>query len=276
MPLPSEHRMHTRRRRGLKPAEWAILAVGVISVVEWLVLTAIFAQRPLPLEPVPELAFAEMLETKYGPTHHSANREEWIARDFFQDERNGVFVDIGSGDYQDGSNTYKLETALGWSGLGVDALEHFADDYREHRPKTAFVSRFVSDVADTEQTIYIPRKLNQTMTSSNREFAEKSASVSERQVKTTTLDRLLDAHRISRIDFLSMDIELAEPKALAGFSIGKYRPRLVCIEAHAEVRQQILEYFHQHGYVLVGKYLRVDNDNYWFAPSELQVEKVVE
>ena len=34
-----------------------------------------------------------------------------------------------------------------------------------------------------------------------------------------------------------------------------------------EVRQQILDDFHAHDYVLVGKYLRIDTDNYWFAPA---------
>jgi FkbM family methyltransferase len=255
------------RRRGLKPSEWAIIAIGVVTVAEWLILSAIFAQKPLPLAPVKDAALAEMLDKRYGPTRHSEDREEWIVRDFFQDERGGVFVDVGAGDYMDGSNTYTLETKLGWSGLAVDALEHFAPDYREHRPKTTFVARFVSDRADARETIYIPQKRNQTMTSFDREFAERSgAAVEARQVPTTTLDRLLEAHRISRIDFLSMDIELAEPKALAGFSIGRFQPRLVCIEAHDEVSQQILNYFHDNGYVLVGKYLYVDNDNYWFAP----------
>ena len=260
--------MSNRRRQRVSTVEWAIVAVGVISVVEWLVITAVFAQRATGLAPAHDAPFAQMLEARYGPTRYSEDREEWIVRDFFQDERGGVFVDVGASHYQLASNTYLLETELGWSGLAVDALAEFAADYREHRPQTTFVARFVSDVADADETIYVPQERNNRRTSSDRAFAELSgAAVEARQVPTTTLDRLLEAHRISKIDFLSMDIELAEPKALAGFSIDRFRPRLVCIEAHAEVRQQILDYFHAHGYVLVGKYLRVDNDNYWFAPA---------
>jgi hypothetical protein len=63
-----------------------------------------------------------------------------------------------------------------------------------------------------------------------------------------------------------MDIELAEPSALRGFDIDRYRPRLVCIEAHPDVRQFILDYFHRAGYVVVGKYLRVDVSNLYFTP----------
>jgi hypothetical protein len=68
---------------------------------------------------------------------------------------------------------------------------------------------------------------------------------------------------------MSMDIELSEPQALAGFSISRYKPSLVCIEAHAPVRQAILNYFASAGYVVVGKYLRYDVENLYFAPAEL-------
>src|ERR1700680_3079298 len=59
------------------------------------------------------------LERRYGPARNSQFGEEWIVRDFFQDRRGGVFVDIGANDYRHDSTTYYLETALGWTGLAV-------------------------------------------------------------------------------------------------------------------------------------------------------------
>jgi hypothetical protein len=64
-----------------------------------------------------------------------------------------------------------------------------------------------------------------------------------------------------------MDIELSEPKALAGFDIQRFKPSLACVEAHPQVRQQILDYFAAHHYNVVGKYLRVDTLNLWFMPA---------
>jgi hypothetical protein len=87
-----------------------------------------------------------------------------------------------------------------------------------------------------------------------------------RQVPTATINTILDQLKIERLDFMSMDIELAEPKALAGFDIDRFKPDLVCIEAHDEVRQQILDYFAAHDYVLIGKYLRIDLKNLYFRP----------
>jgi len=72
---------------------------------------------------------------------------------------------------------------------------------------------------------------------------------------------------VTRLDFVSIDVELHEPEVLRGFSIERWKPRLICIEAHGEVRQFEIDYFMQHGYVLLGKYLRGDPVNLWFAPA---------
>lgn len=87
-----------------------------------------------------------------------------------------------------------------------------------------------------------------------------------KQVPTITLNDLLAPAAITNIDFISMDIELSEPQALAGFDLRRFMPRLVCIEAHPQTRQHILDYFAARGYTIVGKYLRLDQINLWFTP----------
>jgi FkbM family methyltransferase len=208
----------------------------------------------------------QTLRTKYGPERHSQFAEEWVVRDFFNDERGGVFVDVGANDYKRFSNTYYLETKLGWSGLAIEPQTKFAADYVKYRPRTRFVPLLVSDVSDREAELYVPRS-NDLVASGSAEFAKAWGSPTDTLVtKSITLDELLNRTGVSNVDFLSMDIELGEPAALAGFSIEKVRPRLVCVEAHPAVRQKTLNYFARHGYVLVGKYWRADGHNFWFAP----------
>lgn len=204
------------------------------------------------------------LEAAYGPDRNSERAEEWIVRDFFQDARDGVFVDVGANHHQRNSNTYYLETTLGWSGVAIEPQAKFADGYARNRPKTTFVPLFVSDVSNREATLYVTS--NDLVASGSKEFTEAFGSVTPTTATTTTLDDVLDRLGIVRVDFLTMDIELAEPQALAGFSIERFRPRLVAVEAHPPVRQQILDYFAAHRYSLVGKYWRVDAENFWFAP----------
>ena len=47
----------------------------------------------------------------YGATHASQFHEEWFIRDFFQDKRGGVFLDVGANHYKRDSSTYFLETS---------------------------------------------------------------------------------------------------------------------------------------------------------------------
>lgn len=209
---------------------------------------------------------ARYLEAAYGPARYSQFAEEWIIRDFFKDRRNGVFVDVGANHYRDTSTTFYLEERLGWSGLAVEPLAQFEADYKKYRPKTRFLPFFVSDVSDATAKLYVLDK-HTVVSSADRRFTERTgANPREMTVPTITMNDLLSKNGIERFDFLSMDIELSEPKALAGFGIARYRPELVCIEAHPEVRQQILDYFARNDYVLVGKYVWVDLENLYFAP----------
>lgn len=209
---------------------------------------------------------ARYLAAAYGPDRYSQFAEEWIIRDFFQDKRAGVFVDVGANHYRDSSTTYYLEKNLDWSGVAIEPLAQFEGDYKTHRPRTKFLPFFVSDVSDQVAKLYVLDQ-HTVVSSSNKAFTERTGSnPREMAVPTITLDDLLPKHGIEKIDLLSMDIELSEPKALAGFDIGRFRPELVCIEAHSEVRQQILEYFARHAYVIVGKYLPADEHNLYFMP----------
>jgi FkbM family methyltransferase len=205
---------------------------------------------------------------RYGPTKNSEHDEEWILREALQDRRGGVFVDVGASDYRRFSNTYFLEKELGWSGVAIDPIESFAADYTAHRPRTRFVPLFVSDRSHALVKFFV--NPNHTLVSSSHpEFTRRwGEGASMRDVRTITLDDLLVELGVTHVDFLNMDIELSEPKALAGFSIQKYRPALVCIEAHPEVRQAILDYFARNGYVAVGRYIRVDELNLWFTPVQ--------
>jgi FkbM family methyltransferase len=207
------------------------------------------------------------LEQRYGPSQNSEHGEEWIVRDYFHDERNGVFVDVGANDYRRFSNTYYLETNLGWSGLAIEPQRKFAADYAKHRPRTVFIPLFVSDQSNAEVVLNVPGN-NDLIASADKTFVEHMGgdSVVPLRTNTTTLDDVLERERIQRIDFLSIDVELHEPEVLRGFTLERFRPRLVCVEAHPEVRQQILDYFAARGYVPIGNYLRVDRENLWFSP----------
>jgi FkbM family methyltransferase len=215
---------------------------------------------------VKEIQEYDRLKATYGPARYSEYEEEWIIQDFFQGKRGGFFIDVGAHHYKNFSNSYYLENALDWSGIAVEPQQQFQADYIKYRPRTRFFPVFLSDFSNETARLYVAEG-NTRVTSAHKEFTQRyNPEPKEISAPTITLTELLDREQVKNIDLLSIDVELHEPKVLAGFDIERFKPALVCIEAKPEVRTPILDYFAQHGYVVVGKYLRVDIKNLYFAP----------
>lgn len=172
------------------------------------------------------------------------------------------------------SNTYYLEKHLGWSGIGIDAQKEYARGYALNRLRTKFFSYIVSDHSGGRENFY--RLLAEKgLSSTDRERMLKNARHlflnEDRQVfemETITLDEILEKEGIQSIDFLNLDIEGGELKALEGFDIQKYRPRLVCVARGRELRE-IQAYFQNHGYRLIKKYFSFDDFNMYFEPEAI-------
>jgi len=200
---------------------------------------------------------------------YSQNDEELIIRDFFDDRKGGFFVDVGAYHWQDLSTTYFLEKYLQWSGIAIDAQAQFAEGYAKYRPKTKFFGYAVTDKSGETLKLYLAFGLSSLDPNWPQQFAEgKKLDLRAVDVPTITLNDLLERNHVAKIDFLSMDIEGAEPAALAGFDIERYRPELVCIEAAAENQDVIGVYFEKHGYRRIEE--KRDDINWYFTPKAPQ------
>jgi FkbM family methyltransferase len=201
---------------------------------------------------------------------YSQYHEEVIARDFFGDRREGVFLDVGAAHFKVHSTTYYLEKHLGWSGIAVDALP-YANGYEKHRPRTKFFQYIVTDHSGSVESFYVLARLVY-MSSHSKEYVDDVAQSEDDEYKqvevsTITLNELLEQNGIAKIDFLSMDIEGGEPAALKGFDIERYRPELICIEGQTN-RKQLLDYFSRHRYEKIERYSRYDNGLNWYLTPQ--------
>ena len=268
----ADKKMHTGSGAGQRRFDlWEmtlllLLAVGITWVLAEARVRRVMQSVPPPFHSQEDEQLDVHLRRQYGPSRSSIGVEEWVIRDFFLDRRGGVFVDVGAWEWQRGSNTYFLERKLGWAGLAIDASPEHFEGWRVNRPRSQFVVAFVDEVDGESRLFYAGA--NSLTSSSTRSVPDQfgGGTVAEHRVPTARLDTLLERAGVTRIDLLNMDIEMGEPAALRGFSIDRYRPALVCIEAHMQVRADILKYFASAGYVVVGKYLRYDTDNLYFEP----------
>ena len=151
--------------------------------------------------------------------------EEYIIRDFFQDRRDGIFVDVGAFHAREQDNTYRLERDLGWRGLALDA------NGRPSRPSPSSIGRAPvssrrSSATPTSALAHLHLYEREPIVASgDPSFTANSGKPTQTMTAPNrTLNSLLSEHGIARVDFMSMDIETGEPAALTGFAIDTFKP----------------------------------------------------
>jgi len=160
----------------------------------------------------------------------------------------GVFIEAGANDGVRQSNTYYLEKFRGWTGLLVEPVPELAAECRRNRPaavvaEAALVAR---DVPGATVELHVAGLMSTvagalgdaTATSRHLATAREVQQLPETlaiRVAARPLSALIDAAGISRpIDLLSLDVEGAEPAALAGIDYARHAPRFICVEARDE------------------------------------------
>ena len=228
-----------------------------------LATAAAACKRATPARVLPVAIDLAALERVQGRPRYSQDDEETLIRAFFADRQGGFFLDVGAGDPIRHSTTYYLEHHLGWSGLAVDAIAEYAEAYARKRPRTRFVSYFAGEKSEATHDFFV---------SEERDFSSgtgrdpRGGTYQKRRVPTIMLDDLLRREGVPRIDFLSMDIEGAEPAALAGLDLVRYAPELACIEiASPESGRAVAERFALAGCREVTAYRAVDAINRYYT-----------
>ena len=229
-------------------------------MLRWVVLATLVVASSVRAEP-------RVWDLTPHEKQYSQFNEELIIRHFFADREGGIFVDVGCYHWKTHSTTYYLEAHLGWSGVGIDALPWLRTGYEKNRKATRFFNYVVSDASGGKQTLFSAGPLSST----DEERIEAWIPDKQRrpiEVETITLDDLLDRAGVTKIDFLSMDVEGGEATALRGFDVERFRPDLVCIEVAQANRDFVAKYFARHGYDRLEKYEPYDALNQYYAPRK--------
>jgi FkbM family methyltransferase len=170
---------------------------------------------------------------------------------------NGIFVEAGANDGETQSNTAYFARHRGWRGLLIEPIPELAARCRVARLESVVENcALVAVNADGQSVPMTYCGLMSVVEGGwSDPEAERAHVDAGRQIQSLTtyhvdvpgrsLSSLLDQHKMTHVDLLSLDVEGFERQALEGLDLKRHRPRFILVEARfrEEIDKLLLPFY---------------------------------
>ena len=185
--------------------------------------------------------------TAINPFNHFSQGQVPLLLDIFENKTNGIFIDLATYEWKQGSNTWPLEYFFNWSGICVEPNSNYFRGILENR-KCTLVTNPVYSVSNRQIQFHLAGGLGGIVE------AGMDNARARRHVKTmvtTTLSDILEHivpppnKKTGTIDYLSLDVEGGEYQVLSQFNFTKWSFKVLTIERPNDALHALLI---KHGY----------------------------
>lgn len=169
----------------------------------------------------------------------------------FHGKENGIFLDIGGNDPVKINNTYFFEVNRNWTGLAFEPMPKMNQRWRELRKVKCMQVALGRQSGETEFCEYEDDYMSGIVSA-----VDYKGKVANRyKVKVERLESILRHHKITHVDFMSIDVEGVELDVLSGINFDEVSIDYIVIENNKGVKRErlIREFLFRHGYVLNAK-----------------------
>jgi FkbM family methyltransferase len=188
---------------------------------------------------------------------YSQYNEELFLMEYFKG-RLGVVVEIGAADGTTNSNSRRL-IENGWSAILVEPNFNNYTKIKELYKENNIVSVENCGCSDVSKkdTFYIDHNDKyQQLSTFNPTQVKKckdiySCEFEEKEVQILKTSDLFDKHKITKIDFLSIDTESYDKNVVLGIDFGKIDIEIICIEDE-EASEILIKNGYQFFYKTIG------------------------
>lgn len=163
---------------------------------------------------------------------YSQHGEDRLLRRIFGSKTRGVALEVGGFDGVTHSNTFHFEQ-LGWKTIIVEPMPEFAKKIRANRKAELYECAAGSQQGEAVLNIAKGAESLSTFSLSGFQLENikyHGAVLEQVTVKVRKLDSILASSEVSKLDFVTIDVEGHEKEALAGFTLSNWRPKIVIIE----------------------------------------------
>ena len=166
--------------------------------------------------------FLKILKKSKKRYHYADNGEDIIIQGLFNHKKDGFYIDVGCYHPIRASLTHLLYKK-GWKGVNIDISKDTINLFNIARPNDKNINIGIAD-KEGEDFYYQSSHINQA---NSFKFYD---NVKKVKVQITTLDNIIKNLGIEKIDFLNIDVEYRDFKALQGLNLNNVRPSLIAIE----------------------------------------------
>lgn len=209
---------------------------------------------------------------------YSQYKQEDFVINYFNNKKDGVFIELGGLDGIRHSNTFLLEKKYNWSGLIIEPSPSLYKELKINRNVHTENILVGDKKQENVEFLYIEDKTkciglqgvveNYNSKHFNRAMKElNNKSYNIIKLNMVTLQELCNKYNICKVDYLSLDVEGSELKVLEGIDFSKLDIKLIGVEInYKEDESKIYNILNKNGYTFLkncGDYffIKMENSN---------------
>ncbi len=191
---------------------------------------------------------------------YSCFGEDLFIKDFFENDNEGYYVDVGSYHPFFWNNTYLLYKKK-WNGVNIDANPLSTELFNIARKDDYNFNLAVTNQKKNKIKLFYRRKMN-VLNTTDESFAKRNFpnGYESKDIECLSLNNILEKTRFKNkiIDFLNVDVENTEKDVLESLNFDIYKPKLICVEIHEENKESFknnltFKFLDEKGYKIVWK-----------------------
>lgn len=255
-PILSKHAHAFVTQRKSVPSQRAPPLSELSTRSDWTFASAPAFCKKLVAEPVQQIKCKRDRETQACEDGRVSMMSQFFqdyylyTRHFSKLKRRGVYLDVAANDPIHLSNSFFMDTCLGWDGLCVEANPDYIHKLRAYR-SCRILPTCVGD-RHGQKVKFVLGGGSGGIQATNKHMEQWKKEGREHptiELECTTIARTLERMGVAKVDYLSLDVEGHEMQVLRGIDWDKVRINVMTIEVSPKSVTVIEEFLSGKGYV---------------------------